>query len=495
MDIITRIKRLPGIEYLVLFIIVLVALFSRLYKIDIPLADHHSWRQSDTAAVARNFARDGINLIYPQLDNKAPTHAPTDANPERLYLVEFPVYNAIVALVYNIWGVKEMLARLVTVFFSLVSTVVLFLIAKRYFGRLTGLLAAAFFAVLPYNIYFGRVILPEPMMVASSLVAIYLFSMWLEKKQWFYYVFSLIFITLAFLVKPYSLFLVPVFFYLVVRGKGVKGVFSWQVVLFGVLSVIPLMAWRFYISSMPEGVPASGWLLNSENIRFKGAFLRWMVFERMDKLILTAGGIFLFLLGIILAPGKKEKWLFHTWLAGIFLYFFVFAKGNVTHDYYQIIFVPIGCIFMAKGGKFLLLGAKGLLNRPISYLVFIFSVILILAFGVYEVRGFYNLQMGVDLAGRAVDELTPKDSLVITGDTADVTLLYNCNRFGWAIGYGAAYPVNPETIEMLKGRGADYYVTTKVGEVGRDKKLSGYLAKNFKELDKTNEYVIYDLGK
>jgi len=489
----TRLTNLLKFEYLALAIVLAIGFLLRLYKIDIPLADHHSWRQADTAAVARNFARNGINLFYPQLDNMAPTHAPGAENPNRLYLVEFPAYNAIIAVVYKIWGVKEMLARLVTIFFSLVSTVMLFLVARRYFGRFAGLLACFLFAVLPYNIYFSRVILPEPMMVASLLAAIYLFDLWLEKRSFGYYIFSLFFITLAFLVKPYSIFLVLVFVYLVFRDKGIKGLISWPVVLFGVLSVVPLLAWRFYINTMPEGVPASGWLLNSENIRFSGAFVRWMIFERMDKLILTVGGVVLFVLGLVLRAGKKEKWLFHVWLAGIIFYFFIFAKGNVTHDYYQIIFVPIGCIFMAKGGQFLLSGARGFLSRPLSYLVFTGCVLSILAFGIYEVRGFYNLQMGVDLAGRAVSKLTPFDSLVIAADTADVTLLYNCDRAGWAIGYGAAYPTNPETVELLRGKGAEFYVTTKVNELANDKKLSEYFAKNYKEFVKTNEYIIFDL--
>ena len=44
-------------DWLILFLILFLALILRLYKIDIPLADFHSWRQADTAAVARNFLR------------------------------------------------------------------------------------------------------------------------------------------------------------------------------------------------------------------------------------------------------------------------------------------------------------------------------------------------------------------------------------------------------------------------------------------------------
>ncbi|MBI2051881.1 glycosyl transferase, partial [Candidatus Roizmanbacteria bacterium] len=50
------------IDFLILFAILLVALLFRWYKIDTPLADLHSWRQADTAAVSRNFVRESFNL-------------------------------------------------------------------------------------------------------------------------------------------------------------------------------------------------------------------------------------------------------------------------------------------------------------------------------------------------------------------------------------------------------------------------------------------------
>lgn len=491
---ISRRLALPIFEYLILIVVILLGFLVRLYEINLPLVDHHSWRQADTAAVARNFARSGIKLFYPQLDNMAPTHSPNDENSQRLYLVEFPVYNAVIALVYKVWGVKEANARLVTIFFSLISAVLLYLLGKKFFGRLTGLLSISFFAFLPFNIFFSRVILPEPMMIACLLLGIYFFTLYLDKDSWFYYLASFVFITLSVLVKPYSLFIAPVLAYLIFQKQGLKGFLSFRTVFFAVFSLLPFLMWRHYIASMPAGVPASGWLFNEENIRFSGAFFHWLIFERLDKLILTIGGLFLFLLGIVLKPTKREGWLLHIWLLGVIIYFFVFAKGNVTHDYYQIIFVPIGCLFMAKGAAFLLRPPEPF-NKYFCYGLFISCCLLTVAFGYYEVRHFYDLQMGVDLAGKAVDQLTPKKALVITGDTADVTLLYNCDRFGWAIGYGAAYARDIDTIEKLRDKGAGFYVTTKVNELINDKSLWSYFTKKYKLTKRTNEYLIIDLRK
>ncbi|OQA93350.1 MAG: hypothetical protein BWY24_00496 [Microgenomates group bacterium ADurb.Bin219] len=49
-----------------LFFILALGFCSRLYKINIPLADHHSWRQADTAAVARNYIKEGWNFFFPK---------------------------------------------------------------------------------------------------------------------------------------------------------------------------------------------------------------------------------------------------------------------------------------------------------------------------------------------------------------------------------------------------------------------------------------------
>jgi len=53
-------------KYFILFIILVAALMVRLYKIDSPIADWHSWRQADTASVTRVFAQEGVNLLIPR---------------------------------------------------------------------------------------------------------------------------------------------------------------------------------------------------------------------------------------------------------------------------------------------------------------------------------------------------------------------------------------------------------------------------------------------
>ncbi len=46
--------------------ILIVGLVVRLYRINEPLADWHSWRQADTAAVTREYVKNGIDLLRPR---------------------------------------------------------------------------------------------------------------------------------------------------------------------------------------------------------------------------------------------------------------------------------------------------------------------------------------------------------------------------------------------------------------------------------------------
>ena len=171
-----RIKNLKKLEYILLSIILIFAFLVRLYKINNPIADWHSWRQADTASVSRTFVEKGINLLYPRYHDVSSIQTGI-FNPEGYRFVEFPVFNAVHAflasgfpsLSLEIWG------RLVSIFSALASTVFIFLIGKKLMGKRAALLAASFFAFIPYNIYFTRVILPEPMATTFVLASLWLF--------------------------------------------------------------------------------------------------------------------------------------------------------------------------------------------------------------------------------------------------------------------------------------------------------------------------------
>lgn len=473
---------------LLLLLILAVGLFLRLYKINIPLADHHSWRQADTAAVARNYIKEGWDFLHPRIDNLVPLH-PGVPNNGRLFLVEPPVYNSIVAGFYSLFGVQEKWARLASTIFSLGSIVFIYLISGFYLGEKVGLLSALFMAILPYNIFYSRVILPEPMIVFLTLGMFYFVIRWLETKSNLFFLLWVISSALSFSQKSFPLFLALPLFYLIFKEFRFRIVRQPKLYFWLVISFLPLLAWRWWVGHFPEGVPANLWLFNQGDIRFKGAFFWWVFAERIGKLILGYWGLPLLVLGLILKP-KKEGWFFHIWLLSLLVYIAVFAAGNVTHDYYQIPLIPIFCIFLAKGSNFLLFESNKLFSRFLCSLFVVLCSLFMFAFSWYQVRDFYNIQGGVDLAGRAIDELTPKNALILTGDSNDATLLYNTNRWGWSGGYASPFPNEPAVIEKVIGLGASYYVTTKFD---RNSEFGCYLLARHSVLKETNQYIIFKL--
>ena len=168
---------------IILLLIVCLALFLRLYRFDYPLADWHSWRQADTAAVSRNFIKNGVDLLHPKFDDLSNVASGLE-NPQGHRFVEFPAYNFLHAKAYQAWPAFSLVAwgRVLSAAFSVLSVLFLFLICYHFLGEKAAFLAALFYAVNPFAVYYGRVILPEPMMVVSGLGMIWFFILWNEKK-------------------------------------------------------------------------------------------------------------------------------------------------------------------------------------------------------------------------------------------------------------------------------------------------------------------------
>ncbi|NMC36060.1 glycosyltransferase family 39 protein [Candidatus Beckwithbacteria bacterium] len=468
-------------QILVLVFLFVLAFIPRLYKIDNPIADWHSWRQSDTAAVARDMAQNGINLLYPKAHNYLPMNGLP--NPERYFLNEFPVYNAIVAILYKMFGINTIYARLVSVFFASLATVFLYLLTKKLINARVGFLAAVLFAILPFNIYYGRVVMPDPMHICFSIASLYFLSLWVYKQKISYAILTGLAWAVAMLTKPYAIVLLLPASYLVIRAFRLKAFKKPGLYIILALGLIPLALWRLHINQHPEGMFGSGWLINQGDIRFTGAFFRWLIFERMNRLIFATGGFVLFFFGLVSNRIKKEGWFFEFWLLAVIIYMTYFARGNVTHDYYQLPLVPVGCVLMAKGVDFLLKNGVGFMGKMINWFVALVLVLLMLAFGWYETRGFFNINHPEIIeAGQAVDQLTPKDARVIAPYQKDPAFLYQTQRNGWT-----DFDVVETMWQWIKQDGADYLVSVNYDD------QTNYWLDRCQTLIRNEKFVIIDL--
>lgn len=469
-------------EIFLLGLIVLIAFTVRLYKINRPIADWHSWRQADTAAVARNFIKEGYNPFIPTYDDMSTQTNGLD-NPKRYRFVEFPIYNSLIAAVWVVTGINVTYARLVTVIISLASTATLYFLVKKFSGITVAMLSAFFFATIPYNIFYSSTILPAPLMVFAILAMYLSFANWLEKERSFLWACLSIFAAnVAILVWPIALFFTLPVIYLALQKYGLGAIKKFNLWVFAILSLAPFLVWRLWMTQFPAGIPNWQFLINEGNIRFKGAFFRWLVGERIGNLIITVGGFALFILGLVKKPEARERYFYYSWLASVALYFTVFASGNVRHDYYQVPIVPILAIFMAIGVKFLIDKPLDYFNKYLGIVTAVALILIMYAFGYYQIQGYYwiNKPQIVE-AGQAVDRLLPKDANVIAPYGGDTAFLYQTNRHG--------YPVVDRALSDYVKNGTRYLISVDVNDDGIKN-----LAKNCQVLEKTPDYLIIQLN-
>ena len=439
-----------------IFFILALAFIVRTHKLYSPLADWHSWRQVDTASVAVEYVKNGIDLLHPKYLDLSNIPSGKE-NPEGYRMVEFPLISGLVALVNNLLPQDieiHVLYRIISIIFSLGSTYFLYKLVKLLESEKLAHISALIFALIPFNIFYSRSVLPEVSLVFFSLLGMYSISKYFKSKnQTIYnpnYWTGAVSFSIALLIKPYALIFMLPLMHIGFKNLRLKLLKDIKAYLFLFIILTPLILWRFWILKFPEGIPAFMWLLNGNNIRFKGAFFRWIFAERIGKLILGYWGIFLLGLGFL---RKSKSAFFLWWMISILIYLFTFATGNVQHDYYQIILIPIISIYLAKGIAFLLEAPKKLSISPItSYLILTTVCIFALAFSWYEIRGYFNINNpAIVEAGKFVDEFTPNDSLIIAPYMGDTAFLYQTNRRGWPIG---------GEIDKRIEQGADYYVTT-----------------------------------
>ena len=418
--------------------ILVLAFFIRLYKINEPIADWHSWRQTDTAAVSKMFVKDGIDLLHPRYFDISNVQSKVD-NPQGYRFVEFPLFNLIHVSLYSIFGIwsLDVWGRLTTIGFSLLATLFIFLIVKKFFSPFAAIVSAFFYAFLPFSVYYGRTVLPDTAMIASVLGAIYFFALWSEKKLEirnlkFEILGALFFTISALLFKPYALFFLLPMAVLAFEKFRWSAVKKWQLWVFAILSIIPLAAWRLWIAQFPEGVPSSDWLFNADNIRFKGAYFYWIFGERISQLILGYYVTFA-VMGFFKRTFEKHFAFFISFFFSSLIYMIVIARGNVQHDYYQIAIIPSLAILIGRGVDFLF-SFEGKVNKIVAVVVVIVSTFLMLSLSWYHVRDYFNINNRTMVeAGIYADSILPTDAKVIAPMGGDTTFLYYINRQGWPL--------------------------------------------------------------
>lgn len=449
---------------IILALILVGGFCARLYRVNYPLMDWHSFRQSDTASVTREFVKHHYPIWLPHYQDLGSVQSGLD-NLAGYRMVEFPLINYLIAQVLQVfpsWDIT-ITSRVAAALFSTLSIYLLFQLCQKWQkSPVLSLLAAAVFAFLPYSIFYGRSVLPEPFQVTFCLLTLLSFTFYLEKSQPRFWLATLFFFAIALLIKPTSIFIAPVLLVLAWQKYGWQCLKRFDLYLLALFSVLPVLWWRQFILQFPSGIPASTWLYNSNGIRLRPAWWRWLFYERLTKMWLGYLGVIFFLPGLL--PEKffslRKKiaftsfdYLTYAFLFGMFLYLVIFATGNVQHDYYQVILLPAVALVMARGYSWLWQLGRQQKIKPI----FLSSIFVLLTLGAWffawrENSGKFNVNNWSEVKIAAVAAQTlPSDAQVIAdGFAGDTNFLFQTDRTGW--------PDSDQLDEKI-AQGASYYIT------------------------------------
>ncbi len=469
-----------------LAVIILLGFIFRLYRIGNPLLDWHAFRQADTASVTQRYVDEGIDLLRPKYHDLSNIQSGLE-NPEGYRMVEFPLINGLIASIIRVLPLAdlELTSRFFSILASVGTMIFLYKFIKQLSNHTNAVISVAFFSFLPFSIYYSRVVLPEPYLLLFSTASLSFFIAYLKTEKMKNWWFSLIFLILSFLLKPFVAFFAPVYLTLIlVFNKNILKKISTY--LFPILAIIPFFLWRRWISNFPEGIPANDWLFNSDGIRLRPAWFRWIFWERLTVLI---GGfvapIFAF---FNIKKINRDFYILASWWFGFLVYLILIATGNVRHDYYQVIMIPCISYTFARGlllmNKYLdsfIKRKKIKHSKEISLALCSLLFLLTVMISWQKVKGYFNINnWEYQKAGEEVNQLLPKEAIVIAPANGDTLFLFQTKRSGWPIGYYI-----PEKIEA----GATHYIST------NSNKETNELESKYHTIKKTSEYVLLDLTK
>jgi 4-amino-4-deoxy-L-arabinose transferase-like glycosyltransferase len=481
----------PNSHAKILFTIFLIALAFRLWGVTNPLLDFHSWRQTLTATIAKNFYSGDMNLFHPATNWV-----------REYYEFEFQIYPYLVALLYKIFGFHDMLGRLVAIAFSLGTVGMLYLLGRRYYDSATGLIAAGTFAILPMSVYYTRAFMPESAMLFCSVTMLYFFTRWLDTDTWGNFILAFLFTTLTFLIKLPTLYMGGPLLFLAWLRFG-KTIFAqYKLYLFVVLILAPPLLWYGHMADLHAQAHQgeSIWLGNdklaNQGILFDYKFYKLIFWTRLVEKMFAFTAFPFLILGMMSKPERKEQYLFHVWFLSVVAYFLIVAVGNRVHEYYQLPIIPVGAIFIGKFLADFFRAHSGMKTwkKDFKVGVVLLMIVFIPIHSIYKLNKRLNFNRHYETIGAVIKKNSGKDDRILLQDLgADRPhTFYYSDRKGWTLGY--RQQLSPRDIDRYIAKGAAYYAMAKINLEQVNKELFDYLSSNHQLIAKDPLVILFKLN-
>jgi 4-amino-4-deoxy-L-arabinose transferase-like glycosyltransferase len=418
-------------------------------------------------------------------------------------LIEPPIMESIVALTYNLTGVRTWMGRFYASLFWLIGGFAIWLLAKEMSMRYGGFLALAYFLFVPFAVTVSRSFLPDPLMVAMIAWSLWALYRWEKHRTWKLAILAGVLTGLTIFVKSVAVFpMLGAAAGLVISRASWKRIFAdkktWVV---AGITLIPTVIFYIYGSIYAD-------ISGQFALRFFPAYWKDPTFYGR-WLFMAAGfsgfaAMFAALVGILLYTTNRERFIAIGLWVGYIAYGFTFPYNFITHDYYHlpiILVVAFGLIPTADLLVRSVIEKKGWIWKTVFIGILLFGVMMqmwvsrnTMAAVNYRADIAYYQNLG-ELIGH------DKQVIEVSGDYG-----YRLAYWGW-VG-GAYWPSTMDTdLRSMAGQpapvfesefakntaGKDEFVITSTAELDRQPQLRDYLAAHYPVLAKGDGYLIYNL--
>jgi 4-amino-4-deoxy-L-arabinose transferase-like glycosyltransferase len=483
-----------------LLAVVLLALALRLHGIHDPILDHPGWRQGDTAAIARNFARLQYNFMYPQTTYDGP--------PPNYVELELQIVPFLAATLYRVFGIHEIFGRLVTLAFSLATVVTLGYFARWLFSSfVAGLAAAFFFAVFPGSVYYGRTFMPDAAMIFFLCAALYAATRLLVEDDRLAprpLARAAALLALAYLAKPVAvLAIVPLAACVWERLRNRLSTRPTAVAV--LLAIPPLILWMYdrRVASYAEWHWASGitqlHVLPALRDAFSGApafaakcaaFLD--AIRMFRETMLGTAGFLCSIVAFLALPwvAARSRVLLWAWLAAGLAYVFIVVTVERV-DYYMLPLVPLCAL--ALGGALARFAesvrtadAAPVARWAILGLIPLLGIV-VLAQGRAAVASHYRYNKAAYRNATYLQATLDPHALVVIGHYGP-DVQYYIDRFGWEEDPALWTPFDEESAIR---KGARYFISIEDNRLRRNLDLCAWLQR-FPKRNPNAQWIVYE---
>ncbi|MBN1621549.1 MAG: glycosyltransferase family 39 protein [Endomicrobiales bacterium] len=415
-------------KHKIFLVIFLFGLLLRLWHITNPLLDEHHWRQTGSSIIARNYTRN-LNFFKPEHD--------------LLYEYEtaYGLYEYIVGVLGRIFGFSDILGRLVSLFIHLLGFFYLYKLLERIWGMRTALWASAFYSFLPVSVFYSRSFQPDASMASLTIIFMYYFSLWVEEKKWRYFLLSIVCAELAFLTKIPSFFVfIPAALYWFLYDRYKLAV-DWRWYAFILITISIPLFYHWYVPVATDGeffsaISSRQNKYSSFAVLLSPGFWWNRFFIDISEYQFTHAGYIFLILGIFKKVEDKRQWLFYYWLLGFVVFSLVAAVG-MTHEYYWIPFIPVGCAFIGRflGGFYSDYKARWQKSNTGKFLVILVSLMVLysIVFSLIRIKDRYKVKLNYLEIAEIIRQNSSRDESILVFDKGETEVIYYANRKGYHV--------------------------------------------------------------